>query len=293
MHGRVETILVHRGRPINAGDIRLIRNLIKNNPDDHRTALSLKICQAWNWTQPNGQPKDMVCRGLLLRLESEGHIELPPRQSAAGGRHYGTPEPILVDQSPIQADIAGIVPINIRQVRRTPFERIHDALVAQFHYLGYARPVGEHLKYLAFAKGRLVACLTWSSAPRHIGCRDRFIGWNAQLRQKNLHLLAYNTRFLVLPWIHVPNLASHLLARSATAIRRDWSALYAHPVYWLETFVDTDLFRGTCYQAANWIYLGTTTGRGKNDKTHRPNRSLKAVWGYPLCRDYRERLSHG
>ena len=289
----MEKILIHRGRPIHAGEIDFIRNLITSNPDDHRTGLSRRVCQAWNWTQPNGQPKDMVCRGLLLRLEAEGFIRLPPRQSAAGGRHCRTPEPILVDQSPIETDIAGLDPIDILQVRRTPFEGTHDTLLAQFHYLGYARPVGEHLKYLAFAKGRPVACLTWSSAPRHIGCRDRFIGWDARLRQKNLHLLAYNTRFLVLPWVRVPNLASHLLARSAAVIPRDWSTLYAHPVYWLETFVDTSLFRGTCYQAANWIYLGTTTGRGKNDKTHRPNRSLKAVWGYPLCRRFKERLHGG
>jgi hypothetical protein len=170
MHGHVEKILIHRGRPIHAGEIDFIRNLIASNPDDHRTTLSRSICRAWNWTQPNGQPKDMVCRGLLLRLEAEGFIRLSPRQSAAVGRHYRTPEPILVDQSPIETDIAGLAPIDIRQVRRTPFEGIHEALLAQFHYLGYARPVGEHLKYLAFAKGRPVACLTWSSAASKRGC---------------------------------------------------------------------------------------------------------------------------
>lgn len=293
MHGGMETILIHRGRAIQRGEIDLIRNLIVSNPDDHRTALSRKICQAWNWTQPNGQLKDMVCRGLLLRLEAEGFIKLPPRQSAAGGRGCRTLQPLLVDQSPMQTDMAGLAGIDMRQVRRTPFEKLHDTLLAQFHYLGYTRPVGEHLKYLAFAKDRPIACLTWSSAPRHIGCRDRFIGWNARVRQKNLHLLVYNTRFLVLPWVKVPNLASHLLARAAATLARDWSALYAHPVYWLETFVDTSLFKGTCYRAANWIHLGATTGRGKNDQTHKANRSLKAVWGYPLCRRFKERLCRG
>lgn len=287
------TVLIHRGRPFTAGDIEFIRHLIEGSPEDHRTALSRRICKAWNWTQPNGQLKDVVCRGLLLRLEAKGFIKLPPRQSAAGGRHYRAPEPIQIDQSPIQTDISSLSPIEIRQIRCTPLERIHDALLDRFHYLGHTRPVGEHLKYLAIAKGRPVACLTWSSAPRHIGCRDRFIGWDVRLRQKNLHLLVYNTRFLVLPWIRVPNLASYLLARSAAIISRDWSGIYAHPVYWLETFVDTTLFRGTCYQAANWIYLGETTGRGKNDQTHRANRSLKAVWGYPLCRRFKEMLCRG
>jgi hypothetical protein len=293
MHGRVEAILVYRGRPITTGDIDFIRDLIERNPDDHRTALSRRICQVWNWTQPNGYPKDMVCRGLMLRLEAQGYIKLPSRQSAAGGRHCVAPEPVTVDQSPIGTDISSLAPISILQVRHTPLERLHDGLLAQFHYLGYARPVGEHLKYLAFANGRPLACLTWSSAPRHIGCRDRYIGWDIQRRRKNMHLLAYNTRFLVLPWVKAHCLASHLLSRTAHTLCRDWQNVYAHPVYWLETFVDTDLFRGTCYKAANWIYLGNTTGRGKDDLTHRPNRSIKAVWGYPLCRDFRQRLCHG
>jgi hypothetical protein len=289
----METILIHRGRPISTGDVDFIRNLIKSNPDDHRTSLSRRICQAWNWTQPNGFPKDMVCRGLLLRLEAEEYIKLPPKRIATGGRHFVAPEPVTVDQSPIGGNIDSLGPISIHQVRRTPLEKLHDGLLARFHYLGYTRPVGEHLKYVAFALGRPIACLTWSSAPRHIGCRDRYIGWDGQCRRKNIHLLAYNTRFLVLPWIGSHSLASHLLARSARTLGRDWQNVYAHPVHWIETFVDTDLFRGTCYRAANWICLGTTTGRGKDDLTHRPNRSIKAVWGYPLCRDFRQRLCHG
>jgi Druantia protein DruA len=293
MYGGMGTILTYRGRPICTGEIDFIRNLIENNPDDHRTALSRRICKAWNWTQHNGQLKDMVCRGLLLRLEAEGYIALPAKQSAAGGRHSKTPEPLSVDQSPIQTEIGSLVPIDICQVRRTSFERLHDALLAQFHYLGYAQPVGEHLKYLAFVNGGPVACLAWSSAPRHIGCRDRYIGWSGQLRQKNLHLLAYNTRFLVLPWVVVPNLASHLLARCAAIISKDWQSVYAHPVFWLETFIDTSRFKGTCYQAAGWTHLGNTTGRGKNDQTHQANRSIKAVWGYPLSVDFREALQHG
>jgi hypothetical protein len=291
----METILVHRGRPISAGDISFIRELMKNHPDEHRTGLSRRICLAWKWTQPNGQLKDMVCRGLLLRLERESHIELPLRLRDAGGWQPSrrAPESVSVEQAPIETDLRGLGPITIRQVRHTPLEKLHNSLIAQFHYLGYMQPVGAHLKHLAFAGDRPIACFAWSSAPRHIGCRDRFISWDSGTRRKNLHLLAYNTRFLVLPWVSVPCLASHLLGKMAGRISQDWQQTYRHPIHFLETFVDTARFRGTCYLAANWIYLGTTTGRGKDDQTHKPNRSLKAVWGYPLCRDFRWRLCRG
>ena len=156
------------------------------------------------------------------------------------------------------------------------------------HYV--SKPVGEHLKYLVFTGQRPVACLIYSSVPRHIGCRDRFIGWPVAIRRQNLHLIAYQSRFLILPWIRVPHLASHLLGQMTKRLSTDWEGLYHHPVYFQETFVDLERFKGTCYKAANWLYLGKTTGRGKNDHTYKPNRSIKAVWGYPLCRDFRARL---
>jgi hypothetical protein len=140
---------------------------------------------------------------------------------------------------------------------------------------------------MVYAHERPIACLAWSSAPRHIGSRDRFIGWSKTVRIKNLHLLAYNTRFLILPWVRVPHLASHILARMARILPTDWNGIYRHPIYYLETFVDKTHYAGTCYKAANWIYLGDTTGRGKNDHTNKPNRSIKAVWGYPLTRNFR------
>ena len=290
----METILGYRSRSITREDISFIRELIEANPDDNRTALSRRICRAWAWVQPNGYPKDMICRGLLLRLESKGYIALPPRQGVPRrlDSYRKQPAPVEVDQTLLQTDLRDLGPIVFRQVRRTELERLHDGLLAQFHYLGYVQPVGERLKYVVFANERPIACLTWSSAPRHIGCRDRFIGWGVEQRLRNLHLLAYNSRFLILPWVRVPHLASYLLAQCSRIISRDWQALYSHPVYWLETFVDTEHFKGTCYRAANWICLGTTTGRGKNDHTHKPNRSLKAVWGYPLCRAFGLKLCH-
>ncbi len=190
----------------------------------------------------------------------------------------------------MRGTLSDLGPLTFRQVRRTPEESLFNGLLRSHHYLGYAQPVGEHLKFLVSTAEQPLACFAWSSAPRHLGSRDRFIGWSAPQRRAHLHLLAYNTRFLILPWVKVPHLASHLLARVARRIAADWQALYAHPVYLLETFIDPQRFRGTCYRAANWLYLGLTTGRGKDDQTNRPNRSLKQLWVYPLRPNFRRQL---
>jgi hypothetical protein len=254
--------------------------------------LSKKLCQAWNWVQPNGHLKDMVCRGLMLALHRQGHITLPParKTSVMPGQNRKEPSPVQVDQTPLISSLKDVIPLEFRQVRRTSYESLFSSLLKEHHYLGYTQPVGEHLKYLVFAQKRPIACLSWSSAPRHIGVRDRFIGWTQKDREKNLSLIAYNSRFLILPWVRVSCLASHILAQMAKILQRDWEQIYNHTLCYLETFVDQQRFKGTSYLAANWIYLGQTTGRGKNDQTGRANRSLKAVMGYPLTRDFRQRL---
>ena len=257
--------------------------------------MSRRLCLAWNWTQPNGQPKDMICRGLLLDLERKGAIHLPPRKKTPLNPflHRSPPERIEVDQTPVNTPLRELFPISIRQVRRSPLEKLCNSLIEEHHYLGYTQPVGEHLKYMALSGDRPVGCLAFSSAAWHLGPRDNFIGWTPALREKNRHLLAYNTRFLIMPWVRVPHLASHLLAQCSKRLSKDWQTLYSHPVHWVETFVDSERFKGTCYQAANWIFLGKTTGRGKLDQTRKPNRSIKDVYGYPLIRQFRERLSNG
>jgi len=173
-----------------------------------------------------------------------------------------------------------------------PQEALFDGLIARYHYLGYTRPVGEHLKYLVFSRqARPVACLAFSSAPRHLGPRDRFIGWSKEVRRLNIRFVAYNPRFLIPPWVQVRYLASHVLGRMAQMLPQEWQRVYGHPVYFVETFVDSGLgYRGTCYRAANWVVLGQTTGRGKADLTHKPNRSIKDVLGYPLTPRFRELL---
>jgi len=282
----------YRGREIGPDEIAFIRKLIAEHTGLSRRRLSQKLCEAWQWKQANGALRDMVCRGLLLLLHRAGEIELPPVRYIPPNplAKRQPPAPLLIDTTPICGSLRQLQPIEIQPVRRTAEEALFNSLMEQYHYLGYEQPVGEHLKYVVWAQGRQIACLAWSSAPRHLGSRDRFLGWNAEARRRNLRFLAYNTRFLILPWVQVPHLASHLLARVTKQLAQDWERLYHHPLYFVETFVDPERFRGTCYRAANWILLGRTTGRGKDDQTNRVNRSLKEVLGYPLTPRFRELL---
>jgi len=288
----VDQELRYRGRTITPVDVQTIRALLAADSGLSRRALSLTLCETWHWTQPNGTPCDAVCRGLLLWLHRAGHIELPPPQwtTQKPWRPRTSAPPPLIDASPLATTLRELGPVVFHQVRRTPDEALVNGLLAQYHYLGYQQPVGEHLKYLVVAAGRPIACFAWSSAPRHLAPRDRFIGWSAEARRRNLRFIAYNTRYLVLPFVTVRYLASHLLARMATILPQDWTRIYGHPVHFLETFVDPARFRGTCYLAANWIPLGQTTGRGHNAPTHRATQPVKEVLGYPLTPHFREQL---
>jgi len=282
----------YRGRAVTAEDILFIRAFIAAHPDASRRRLSAMLCEAWQWKQANGALCDMICRGLLLMLHRAGEIELPAvRQTSLNPFvRRQRPKPPLIDRALVSGSLRQLGAIELTQVRRTAQEPLFNSLIEHHHYLGYEQPVGEHLKYLVWAQGRPIACLAWSSAPRHLGSRDRYIGWSAESRRRNIRFLAYNTRFLILPWVTVPHLASYLLGRMTRLLSQDWEHLYGHPIYFLETFVDPERFRGTCYRAANWVMLGTTTGRGKDDQTNRPNRSIKEVLGYPLHRRFRELL---
>lgn len=278
---------------VTADDVELIRQLIAENPGASRRRLSEKLCEAWQWKQANGALRDMVCRGLLLMLHRAGEIALPPIRFKTLNPFVrrATPPPMLIDTMAIAGALKELQPIELQQVRRTGDEPLFNSLMEQHHYLKYEQPVGEHLKYLAWAQGRPIACLAWSSAPRHLGGRDRYIGWNAEARRRNIRFIAYNTRFLILPWVRVPHLASHILGRMAAVLSDDWQRMYRHPIYFAETFIDPGRFRGTCYRAANWQLLGLTTGRGKNDQTNKPNRPIKESLGLPLTPRFREYLT--
>jgi hypothetical protein len=289
----MDAILTYRKKVITGDDLSFVRKIINDYQSEGRTSISRRLCEAWDWRQTNGQLKDGVCRGLLLQLEKKLLITLPPRLAVNNNskRRKKTSTPFdFLPPAPITDPLSALTPIELRQVRRTPEEKLFNNLIEQYHYLGYTRPVGEHLKYLAYADGRLIACFAFSSAPYAIGCRDTFLGWSKEARERNRHLLAYNTRFLILPWVRVPHLASHLLSRISKTISEDWQKIYHHPIFWLETFIDTERFTGTCYRAANWILLGLTSGRGKYNKTHKQLTSIKAMYGYPLVRNYLDRL---
>ena len=285
----------YRGREISAEEIILIRQFIAEHAGASRRALSAKLCEAWGWKQANGAPRDMVCRGLLLMLHRAGQIELPRVRFTPHNPlvRRARPAPVLIDTSPLSGPLSRLRPLQFQAVRRSGDEPLFNSLIEQHHYLGYEQPVGEHLKYLVRAQGRPIACLAWSSAPRHLGSRDHFIGWSPEARRRNIRFLAYNTRFLILPWVQVEHLASHVLGRMAKQLSEDWERIYGHPIYFLETFIDPERFRGTCYRAANWVMLGRTTGRGKDDQTKRPNRSIKEVLGHPLTPRFRELLGGG
>jgi hypothetical protein len=284
--------LNYRGRAISSEDILYIREMIAAHPGESRRTLSKKLCEAWQWKQANGALRDMVCRSLLLVLDRAGHIKLPPVKFVPRNplARRARPEPVLIDTTQREGELRQIQPLEFMQVRRSGDEPLFNSLMEQHHYLGYEQPVGEHLKYLVWSQGRPVACVAWSSAPRHIGARDRYIGWDQRARRRNVHLIAYNTRFLILPWVRVNHLASHILGQMAARISDDWQSLYGHPIYFLETFVDPERFRGTCYRAANWVVMGATTGRGKQSNSYVPNRSIKQVLGYPLTKQFRELL---
>jgi hypothetical protein len=293
----METVLRYRGRNFTDADIQVVRDLIAAHPQLNRRRLARCLCDQWDWLrQTNGFPREMVARGLMLAMHRGGLIVLPaPTRRVANPlarRHADrrAPTPVEVDRTPLVASLKDLGPTTFYQVRRTSNEPLANWLIATEHPLGFVRPVGEHLKFVVFAGLRPVALFSWSSAPRHLAPRDHYIGWSKEERLRGIRYVAYNTRYLILPWVRVPHLASHLLSRMTRMLSQEWEKVYHHPVFFAETFVDPVTHRGTCYRAANWALMGRTTGRGKDDQTKKANRSLKDVWGLPLIEDFRDRL---
>ena len=286
--------MVIQGREIGQAEIDLIRGLLTGHSDWHRTRLSRELCRRWDWRNAAGQPKDMACRSLLLKLERGGHIRLPVRRGPSVNERRHRSVPIVQhSQEKIAEPLHQLLPLEIGVVGSAGEDvALFRSLIAQYHYLGVRSAAGENLKYLVRdRRGRLLGCLWFAAAAWRCKARDRFIGWDEQARKGNLPCVANNTRFLVLPWVRVDNLASHLLSRLAGRISRDWTEKYAHGLYALETFVDRERFTGACYRAANWRRVGQTTGRTRNDVVNRgPLSSVKDVYVYPLARNFRRAL---
>src|SRR5665811_1373506 len=230
----MELGIKYRGRVATTEDIELIDKLIAEYPGVSRRSLSVKFCQSTNWAQANGNLRDMVARGFMLSLYRAGYINLPQKKYNTNNPLVKPKKPveIIIDETPIYAALKDME-LEFIQVRRSSKEKLFNSLIEKYHYLGYVQPVGEHLKYMVFAGKRPLACIAFSSAPRHIGPRDKFIGWNDKERKQNINLICYNIRFLILPWVHVSCLASHILARTAKIISRDWQKIYNHPVYYI------------------------------------------------------------
>lgn len=281
-----------RKRTITEVDLPLIQATVDRHWDKGRKHISKVLCWQWNWRQPNGRIKDMACRELLLTLSRQGFITLPPRLISAHNDKRDRFIPVVeIEQTPLQGKPSQLPPVKLTLIRNTPLEPLYNSLVQQHHYLGYRQIVGNHLKYIVFIDDRPVACLGWGSAAWSVKSRDSFIGWDKSTKEKNIHFIANNTRFLILPWVSVKYLASKILALSAKRIFNDWPRVYNHPLYLLETFVEKDRFKGTCYKAANWMRVGQTKGTAKRGHDHLFHGKIKDVYLYPLRKDFREKLT--
>jgi len=286
--------MVIQGRTVSPADISSIRKLLADNPSWNRTTLSHVLCEKWRWFRADGrQLKDMACRTFLLKLERAGHIELPPRCApSVNGFRKSSVERVPHPTGEIRCPLKTLVPLEIVQVTpKSDDQCLFNCFLSRYHYLGHRTTVGENMKYLVRDKdGRFVACLLFGSAAWKTEPRDRFIGWDHTRREANLRYMTNNTRFLILPWVRVSHLASHVLSLISGRIGDDWISKYHHPVYLLETFVDRSRYRGTCYKAANWILAGRTKGRTRNDRYKTIHAPQKDIYLYPLTKTFRREL---
>jgi hypothetical protein len=289
----MQEIMVMQGRELRGEDLDLIGNLMVEHPDWCRTRLSEELCRRWDWRNAQGRIKDMAARTLLLKLERAGHIRLPRRRTnPIHGFHHRQVPAADHDSAPICCALRELQPLAVSVIEPGSEDlRLFNCLLSRYHYLGHRNTVGENLRYLVRDRmGRPVACALFGSAAWKCADRDAFLGWDRAARERNLQRLTNNTRFLILPWVTVPHLASHVLGVIARRIRADWQAKYGHPVHALETFVDRDRFKGTCYRAANWLRLGMTRGRTRNDRDRCIRVSVKDVYLYPLIPGFRREL---
>lgn len=286
-----------QGRTLSGDDLAVVRALMVEHPDWHRTALSRHLCELWNWRNDAGRLKDMAARTLLLKLQARGLIQLPPPQSrtrrpCAQAPASLPPELLPWTPTPIDRSLAGLQPVSLELAHTPGSRRRVSQLLAQYHYRGFNGAVGENVQYLAKdVGGRELAVMVFGAAAWKVAVRDRFIGWSVEQRQQRLGAIANQQRFLILPWVRVPHLASHLLALATGRLSADWQARYGHRVWLVETFVERDRFAGTAYKAAGWRELGQTTGRTRQDRAHTLQTPRKSVWVRPLHRAFRQRLT--
>lgn len=279
-------------REITTHDINLIRQLIESEGHKGRTHISKKLCQIWDWRTPTGLYRDIACRDLLRRLHKKGLIDLPQALHAARktGCINKTSLPVDFQVSPFHGSIQDFSSIGIDMVRGGSKEKLYNALIGAYHYLGYHQGNGTQLKYIISGDGHVLACIGFGAAAYKIAARDQHIGWDHETRETNLDKIVNNNRFLILPGIRVPNLASYILGRVSQRLRSDWQDYHKTAIVLIETFVEKDRFIGTSYRAANWRNIGQTKGRGRNDRQKQKRLPLKDVYIYPLTKNYIELL---
>ncbi|MGH7602324.1 MAG: Druantia anti-phage system protein DruA [bacterium] len=280
-----------RGKIIRPDDLALIRQLLTTDGDKGRTHLSQQLCRIWDFRQTNGTYREIACRDLLRQLERRGLITLPSplRSTRKPGYRNRTFLSQPLDVTTLEGRVDHFSALKIELVSRTASEKFYNGLIGAYHYLGYGQGTGEQLKYVIALETRPLGAIGFAAAAWRVACRDRFIGWDDQARRKNLPLVVNNHRFLILPWIQIPNLASWILAHVTRRLRDDWRAVYAHDIVLVETCVEKKRFHGTCYRAANWIDVGETVGRGRNDRTSTNWLPIKQVYLYPLDPNFRQR----
>ena len=291
MYSCMKTTMIIQGRKTNEEEIQFVQQFIQQRPDLHRTALSKELAEVWDWRDRSGRLKDMACRAFMLKLHKQGRIVLPPLRRSAPKRKKSFVE-VPHSIAPITCSLDEILPLQIKVVSPgDKFSQLFRSFLTAYHYLDYRGPVGKNIGYLIYDKrNRPLACLLFGAAAWQTAPRDQFIGWSHEIRKLNLELVINNHRFLILPWVKVPNLASYLLGAISKQIGKDWLLKYNHPIYLLETFVQKDRFKGTCYQASNWKHVGETKGRTRNGQHNDLKAPIKSIYVYPLHRRFRQRL---
>ncbi len=296
MSGITEGYAVFCGQAVSTEQLELIGQLTARYRNLSRTELSATVCELLGWVRPNGKPKTVECRQFLQQLEQQQRLRLPAPRA---GRPKGSSTRITSEdheavRAPIESALEQLQPIGLERVSSGEARGQWRSLVEQYHYLGHRVPFGAHLRYLIQSERGVLGCLQFSSPAWRLQARDRWIGWGEEQRKRRLQHIVCNSRFLILPWVRVRHLASHVLAKAVQRLVTDWQGTYEVTPWLLETLVDPAHYRGTCYRAANWIEVGMTSGRGRDDRHHRRHGAApKALWLYPLCPDARERLSRG
>jgi len=280
----------YRSRELDVQSIAFIRATIAQHYAKGRSHISRVLCKAWGWVQPNGKLKEYGARDLLLRLEENGFVKLPPRLRPKNNLKRRSFDQIpLFIKSQLGGSVGDYDKPAIR-LAKSQDSYLWDYLLHHYHYLGLPKLVGAHLKHLVLIDAQVVACIGWASAAWKVKDRDTFIGWDESIKRKNLYLIANNVRFLILPWVRVKGLASKALSLSLRRLSSDWQQCYGHRVYLAETFVDKARFKGTCYQAANWHCVGQTKGSAKRGNAYHYHGHPKAIYLYPLHRRFRRFL---